>query len=286
MWKCHECGHQFNFQKLTVQRMLSNNFSAAVFTVVFMIILMFALGFIAEPIISFYIDPYDTMMGREPLWDDLELELPGRAGRLSAWGQHFAKGFISVGVVGFIKMLLMNPWNWWNLRNSGLMGSRRTSATGRDRSVNFNWIFVLIGIFSAFYFFYQWVQAIIQKSLARIGNHIVDTQLPGDDDDLKPPPGWKYEPPKTEGDSKDQPNAETNAKFNEDAQGTHEPSHSEHMPQNGEGDDAASSKNHNHDHERPKMAGSWFMVDELEDGSNQSAGIQGMHRQGWSFSNL
>jgi hypothetical protein len=51
-----------------------------------------------------------------------------------------------------------------------------------------------MGVFSAAWLFYQWVQAIIGRWLQRIGNNIVDTQLPGDDDDLKPPANWKYEP--------------------------------------------------------------------------------------------
>jgi len=53
-----------------------------------------------------------------------------------------------------------------------------------------------MGVFSAAWLFYQWVQTIIGRWLQRIGNNIVDTQLPGDDDDLKPPPDWKYEPTK------------------------------------------------------------------------------------------
>jgi len=53
-----------------------------------------------------------------------------------------------------------------------------------------------MGVFSAAWLFYQWVQTIIGRWLQRIGNNIVDTQLPGDDDDLKPPPHWKYEPSK------------------------------------------------------------------------------------------
>ena len=41
-------------------------------------------------------------------------------------------------------------------------------------------------------FFYQWIQSIVGRTLHRIGNNIVDTHLPGDDDDIKPPTGFKH----------------------------------------------------------------------------------------------
>ena len=102
-----------------------------------------------------------------------------------------------MGLVGFLKTALLNPFQWWNLRGTGWINTRTaaTSTTGRDRAVNISWIAVVIGISSAFYFFYQFVQTIIGRTLQRIGNNIVDTQLPGDDDDLKPPPGWKPQAP-------------------------------------------------------------------------------------------
>lgn len=49
-----------------------------------------------------------------------------------------------------------------------------------------------MGVLSASYFFYKTVQAIIGKILQHIGNNIVDTQLPGDDEDIKPPPGFNF----------------------------------------------------------------------------------------------
>ena len=198
MWKCHECGHKFNFKRLTLQKYLGSSMSSGVLTVLFMIVIMFILGFIADPIINLYVDPYDTLVGKEDVWRGIEVNEADDT--FTGWSLHFMKGLVSMGLVGFLKTALMNPFQWWNLRGSGWMTGRMntsTTTTGRDRAVNISWIAVVIGVTSAFYFFYQWVQAIIQKTLQRIGNNIVDTQLPGDDEDIKPPAGWKTAPEPT-----------------------------------------------------------------------------------------
>lgn len=196
LWKCHQCGYQFNFKRLTLQRYLGSTPISAALTVVAMLLMMFILGFIADPLINLYVDPYDTISGKEDFWSEVQIQNAGES--VSGWSLHFLKGLVSMGLVGFLKTAVLNPFQWWNLRGTGWISARSsgTSATGRDRAANISWIAVVIGISSAFYFFYQWVQTIIARTLQRIGNNIVDTQLPGDDDDLKPPPGWKYDVPK------------------------------------------------------------------------------------------
>ena len=195
LWKCHECGHQFNFQRMTIQRWLGSKIASGFLTIVVMFMFMFLLGFIADPIINLYVDPYDTIVGNEPAWSEVDVATSN--GSISGWGLHFMKGLISMGLVGFLKTALLNPFNFFNLRSSGFVSYRRassTTTTGRDRAVNVSWIAVAIGIMSAFYFFYKWVQKIIGHTLTRIGNNIVDTSFPGDDEDLKPPPDWKPTP--------------------------------------------------------------------------------------------
>lgn len=44
MWKCHECGHQFNFKRLAIQRYISSWYTVSVLTVLFMICVVFILG--------------------------------------------------------------------------------------------------------------------------------------------------------------------------------------------------------------------------------------------------
>jgi hypothetical protein len=193
LWKCHQCGYKFNFNRLTVQKYLDSKISSGLLTVVVMLVVMFFLGFVADPILNLYADPYETIVGHEDVWQSVTVNDP--RGGVSGWAQHFTKGMVSMGLLSFVRTMILNPFQWWNLRNTGFVSSRISgrSTTGRDRAINVSWIAVAMGILSASYFFYKWVQTIIGKSLSWIGNNIVDTQLPGDDEDLKPPPGWKFE---------------------------------------------------------------------------------------------
>ena len=96
----------------------------------------FALGFIADPIINVYLDPYNTIATRQPLYDgDDDV----------TWIEHFVKGFAGIGLLGFAKFLLtLSPWQWFNMRSSGMMGGGR-AGTGRDRLQQISWLAVLLG---------------------------------------------------------------------------------------------------------------------------------------------
>lgn len=288
LWKCHTCGYKFNFQKLAVERFLSHRSSASVLTLVFMFVLMFVLGFVADPILHLYIDPYDALLGDQNMWEEVEVQTA--TGAVSSWTQHLAKGFISMGLVGFLKTMLLNPWNWLNLRHYLGMAGTRTTATGRERVNNIGWVAVVIGIVSAFYFFYQWVQAVIQMSLKRFGHNIVDTQLPGDDDDLKPPPGWKpqTEPSAKASDPTDGPTenpADQAASENLEASGVM--SHSEPAARNWS-DQSGSPVENSVDADADSdsstvLVESWPQISEE---TGRSSAVNTVHGQSWSFSGL
>lgn len=93
LWKCHQCGYQFNFNRLAVQKFLGSNAASGILTVLLMVFVMFLLGFVADPIINFYAEPYDAFLGREDVWQ--EVDLNESKGRLSGWAQHFMKGLVS-----------------------------------------------------------------------------------------------------------------------------------------------------------------------------------------------
>ena len=122
-------------------------------TVVIMLTTIFMLGFVADPIINMYLDPYDTITSSIPIvgrTSDYQFADEPAA----SWAEHFAKGLASLGLLGFVKAFLaMGPWQWWNLRNSGLIGGghRRAGGTGRDRLENISWTVVMIGIFTFLY---------------------------------------------------------------------------------------------------------------------------------------
>ncbi len=118
-------------------------------TVSILCLAMFLLGFVADPIINLYLDPYSAIssvplsrLGSQPDLPFMDDEEPG-------WTIHFLKGLASLGLLSFVKVLLaMSPWQWWNLRSSGLMsgGSGRAGASGRDRLASISWFVVVIGV--------------------------------------------------------------------------------------------------------------------------------------------
>lgn len=120
-------------------------------TVFILFFTVFVLGFVADPILRLWVDPFGSVVGSifdlddeeddgfyvPPLVDDDE---PG------SWAYHFFKGFASLGLLGFVKsFLVMSPWHWFNVRIGGGRARRRG---GRERVDSLNWIVVVIGIFT------------------------------------------------------------------------------------------------------------------------------------------
>lgn len=109
-------------------------------TVAIFVFAMFLLGFVADPIINLYLDPYSAI-STDPL-SSINHKIDDGDG---SWAEHFLKGLASLGLLGFVKLLFASPWNWWNLRNIG-GGGGRGGATGRDRLANLSWIMIVLGV--------------------------------------------------------------------------------------------------------------------------------------------
>ena len=185
--KCDLCGFEYNTKRLLVHDILLSRVARMLLTILIVVFLMFVLGFVADPIINLYVDPVDTMAGQR-YWEPVKVDNLGEKADDSWWIQHFMKGLVSVGVMGFFKaVLLANPWHFWNLRHSGLLGGSTRTTTGRDRAVNISWIAVVIGVGSALYFFYQQVAKFSHSTLSKFANDVIEVQMDDDDDDLKVP---------------------------------------------------------------------------------------------------
>ena len=148
-WQCPTCGFRYRLERLQWGRWISSKGTQLVLTVAIFIAALFIMGFVADPIINLYVDPYSVIstaplskVGQkiEPIFSDDDVP---------SWTEHFIKGLASLGLLSFVKVLFaLSPWQWWNLRSSGIIrgGGGRSGNTGRDRLASISWIVVVIGI--------------------------------------------------------------------------------------------------------------------------------------------
>ncbi|KAL1297542.1 hypothetical protein AAFC00_006114 [Neodothiora populina] len=177
-WQCPTCKYNYNLERMTWGRLISSTASQIGLTVAIFLVAAFFLGYVADPIINLYIDPYDSLTeglshGTSHLYDD----------EPTTWIEHFLKGMASLGLLGFAKFLLtLSPWQWWNWRSSGLMGGgHRRGNTGRDRISQIGWITVMVGIVTVLLAVWKGVRAWSRRTLENVSEKVVD--VPGDDRD-------------------------------------------------------------------------------------------------------
>lgn len=111
-----------------------------ILTFVVLILTVFILGFIADPIINLYVDPVETIYYAD-YWDGNSLS----GNKQATWFEHFMKGMASLGLLSFIQVLYgLSPWHWFNVRSSTIVRGRVN--TGRNRVSNLSWIVIVLGI--------------------------------------------------------------------------------------------------------------------------------------------
>ena len=147
-WQCPTCGFRYRLERMQWGRWISSTATQLALTISIFFVALFVMGFVADPIINLYVDPYSVIstaplskVGQkiEPIFSDDDAP---------TWTEHFIKGLASLGLLSFVKVLFaLSPWQWWNLRSSGIMsGGGRSGNTGRDRLASISWIVVLIGV--------------------------------------------------------------------------------------------------------------------------------------------
>ena len=143
-WECPTCKFRYRLERMRWSRAITSTLTQIIITLAIMLTTIFVFGFIADPIINLYLDPYETITSL-PTGGTHAIQFEDEE---STWLEHFLKGMASLGLLGFVKVIFaMSPWHWWNLRNSGLLGGGRgRPANGRDRMENISWTVVIIGI--------------------------------------------------------------------------------------------------------------------------------------------
>lgn len=151
-YKCGICKYQYQMERLSWAQRLRSPFISLMMTLAILFVAIFLLGFVTDPILGLWLDPVGTITdtvipgGRFAADDTADLGEDG-------WFEHLLKGLFSLGLLGFLKAFLaMSPWQWWNLRTSGIVsGGARRAGTGRHRLENINITLVLIGVVTFLY---------------------------------------------------------------------------------------------------------------------------------------
>ncbi|KAI2634344.1 hypothetical protein GGS26DRAFT_553460 [Hypomontagnella submonticulosa] len=187
-WKCDRCHYQYRMERLTWAQRLRSPLVALGLTILILLVTIFLLGFIADPILNLWLDPVGTIAetvttGHMIIDEEDDLDLLAEE---MGWFGHFLKGLFSLGLLGFVKaFLVMSPWQWWNLRASGIVGGGggRRAGNGRDRMENLNLALIIIGVFTFLYTVWKATRKWTERTLDRASQRILNVQRDNNDDD-------------------------------------------------------------------------------------------------------
>lgn len=157
-FQCPTCSYKYKLERMTWANRIRSPMLAFLLAVLIVVLSIFLLGFVADPILDFWLNRFGPVVEGIGVFDDLEDELPLPNIDEEGWLFHFLKGTFSLGLFGAVKAIFaMSPWQWWNYRASGILGGngrRRRAGTGRERMENINTYLILIGVATVF-----WVSA-------------------------------------------------------------------------------------------------------------------------------
>ncbi|KAK3650362.1 hypothetical protein LTR56_006338 [Elasticomyces elasticus] len=183
-WECPTCRYKYRLSRLTWGRWVGSTLSQIALTVLIFVTGMFVLGFVADPIINLYLDPVSTIYTRGGPGGSLLFE-----DEPASWGEHFLKGFASIGLLGFAKFLLtLSPWHWFNMRGTGIAVHRSggVGGNGRDRLAGLNWLAVIVGVATVMWAVWKMVRSFSRRVLEKAGENVMDvpaTEGEEDEDD-------------------------------------------------------------------------------------------------------
>ncbi|KAI1431806.1 hypothetical protein GGR50DRAFT_677644 [Xylaria sp. CBS 124048] len=184
-YKCDICKYQYQMERLSWAQRLRSPFISLMMTLAILFATVFILGFVADPILGLWLDPVgtitDSVIPGARFADEEVIDLDDTGG----WLEHLLKGVFSLGLLGFVKAFLaMSPWQWWNLRTSGIVsGGGRRAGTGRQRMENINLTLVLIGVLTFLYAVWKGTRKYTERTLDRASQKILNVQTDEDSDD-------------------------------------------------------------------------------------------------------
>jgi hypothetical protein len=149
-FECPTCKFRYRLERMRWSRWISSTATQIILTILILFTTVFILGFVADPILNLYMDPLGTLT-TNPL-SRVETTVPVLEDEKATWWEHILKGLASLGLLGVMKVIFASPWQWFQLRNAGLLGGARPrngrAANGRDRLESISWYLVAIGVFT------------------------------------------------------------------------------------------------------------------------------------------
>ncbi|KAK7515101.1 uncharacterized protein IWZ02DRAFT_506967 [Phyllosticta citriasiana] len=186
-WQCPTCGFKYRLERMKWGAYLNSSAAQVVLTLSVFLVAVFLLGFIADPIINLYQNPITTIFfGTDYDTYPVPSEEFPVEDFIEGWPLHFIKGFMSLGLLSFLKFLFTNPLRLFQPRivvNSGR--TVRTGNTGRDRLANISWLAVAIGIVTFLYGLWKGVRVVARRTLEKASDRVMD--IGGDDEDEEEP---------------------------------------------------------------------------------------------------
>lgn len=154
-------------------------------TSLILLLTIFMLGFVADPIIKVYITGYtafyrDSGLNSVARSDKAPILIPVEP---DTYLEHMVKGVTSLGMLGFVKVIFMfGPQGVLNMRGTVRQGPARPgSGNARDRLGNLAWLMVLIGVLN----FYLWVWKFVGRHTRAWLDLVADEILDVPDEEVR-----------------------------------------------------------------------------------------------------
>lgn len=182
-YECNTCRYRYKFRRLAISRWVGSRGLQLSITSGILLLTVYILGFVADPIISAYLSspslpspPPQFRPRPAPITSAETIAGVLPAPKPGSLAEHMLKGVTSLGLLGFIKVIFfLGPNSWWSLRQSGILGSsggRPGTSSGRDRLEQLGWIVVLVGVLNFFVWVWRkvsvWTRGWLDKAVEEI----------------------------------------------------------------------------------------------------------------------
>ncbi|KAF3199214.1 hypothetical protein TWF192_010680 [Orbilia oligospora] len=191
-YKCPTCHFEYRFLRLRVAQMMASTVLVGSITALILLITVYILGFVADPIINLYINPWYAVDGGSFSFTVNGFTVYGPALHntprsppipRSAAGvgivEHMVRGLSALGLIGFGKVLIFS--HHWIRYIFGGPGVRR--GDGRDRMGQLSWIIIIWGVVNFLIFVWGYVRGWTKNILDKIAVGVADIGSEDDDDE-------------------------------------------------------------------------------------------------------